>query len=134
MSPDVRGALYLDTHVAIWLRQGAIERLPGSVRRQLDGDSPLRVSPMVLFELDVLHEIRRLRESSTSVIGGLARDLGVTVCGLPFAAVAAAASEVTWTRDPFDRLIVAQAIAARARLVTRDRRIRRHSTVAYWGE
>lgn len=30
----------------------------------------------------------------------------------------------TWTRDPFDRLIVAQALEARCPLATKDSRIR----------
>jgi PIN domain nuclease of toxin-antitoxin system len=129
-----RGAdrLYLDTHVLIWLRRGELRRFPATVRRRLDYEPELRISPMVLVELDVLHEIGSLTESSTTLVGGL--DLGIKVCDLPFPAVAAAAAHLAWTRDPFDRLIVAQAVVAQAPLVTRDRTIHRHSAVAYWGD
>ena len=37
-----------------------------------------------------------------------------------------------WVRDPFDRLIVAQAIANEAPLVTKDEKIRRHYRRAVW--
>ena len=37
-----------------------------------------------------------------------------------------------WTRDPFDRLIAAQAIVADAPLVTADRTILEHLPLATW--
>ena len=42
------------------------------------------------------------------------------------------ALELNWTRDPFDRLIVAQAMAAGAALVTADHLIREHFVGAVW--
>lgn len=129
-----RWPLYLDTHVAIWLRRGDLHRFPRPVRERLDRDPELRISPMVVVEIDVLHQIGRLREGSAALVGALSRELGLKVCELPFPAVAAAAAHVGWTRDPFDRLIVAHAVAARAPLVTRDADIHRHSPVAYWGD
>jgi PIN domain nuclease of toxin-antitoxin system len=38
----------------------------------------------------------------------------------------------TWARDPFDRLIVANARARDAVLVTKDERILRHYPLAVW--
>ncbi|MEO8099159.1 MAG: PIN domain-containing protein [Acidobacteriota bacterium] len=57
------------------------------------------------------------------IVAHLAADIGLKVCDLPFAAVARQASEETWTRDPFDRIIVAQARVANATLITRDETI-----------
>jgi PIN domain nuclease of toxin-antitoxin system len=51
---------------------------------------------------------------------------------LPFTDVSAASLHQQWTRDPFDRLIVGQAIARGAKLVTKDRLIRRHFRGAVW--
>ena len=48
------------------------------------------------------------------------------MCTLPTASIVGAALLQTWTRDPFDRLITANAAAAAAVLVTRDRAMRRH--------
>ncbi len=46
--------------------------------------------------------------------------IGLQVCDLPFEEVAFQATAESWTRDPFDRIIVAQARLAKAVLVTRD--------------
>jgi PIN domain nuclease of toxin-antitoxin system len=43
-----------------------------------------------------------------------------------------AALPIHWTRDPFDRLIAAHAIASNARLDTKDRLIRQHCPNALW--
>jgi PIN domain nuclease of toxin-antitoxin system len=51
---------------------------------------------------------------------------------IPFADVVATALRLDWTRDPFDRLIVAQAIAEDANLATRDRVVRRNFKGAIW--
>ncbi|CAN5501715.1 hypothetical protein BH23ACT3_BH23ACT3_09460 [soil metagenome] len=43
-----------------------------------------------------------------------------------------AADSLPWTRDPFDRLIVADAIAAATPLLTRDDTIHANCDVAIW--
>jgi PIN domain nuclease of toxin-antitoxin system len=50
----------------------------------------------------------------------------------PSALVCATAVDMHWTRDPFDRLISAHALAAKAPLVTKDRTIRAHLPLAWW--
>jgi PIN domain nuclease of toxin-antitoxin system len=37
-----------------------------------------------------------------------------------------------WTRDPFDRLIAAQALVANATLVTKDTLMSKHCPAALW--
>jgi PIN domain nuclease of toxin-antitoxin system len=51
---------------------------------------------------------------------------------MPFRKVVDQAIAESWTRDPFDRLIVANAKAAAAPLVTRDERIRDNYSRALW--
>jgi PIN domain nuclease of toxin-antitoxin system len=43
-----------------------------------------------------------------------------------------AAQGLSWTRDPFDRLIAAHAIVADALLLTADETIRKHLPLATW--
>ena len=50
----------------------------------------------------------------------------------PYLVVARAAERLTWTRDPFDRLITAAAAAGEHPLVTRDPVIREHYAGAVW--
>ena len=126
--------IYLDTHTCAWLFLGRLSLLPKRVLERIDRADDLRISPMVAVELDFMHEIGRTAQPARTVVATLGTDLGLKVCDLPFPAVAAAATHLTWTRDPFDRLIVAQAVVAKAPLVTRDRSIHRNSAVAYWGD
>lgn len=58
---------------------------------------------------------------------------GVTLCSQSFPAVAAVATELEWSGDPFDRIIAAQAQCnAHSRLVTKDKLIRRNYARAVW--
>jgi PIN domain nuclease of toxin-antitoxin system len=82
--------------------------------------------------LELLHEIGRLRTSALTVVDTLATDIGLRVCDLPFRTVVEYAVKENWGRDPFDRLIVANAKAAGAPLLTKDARIRRHYSRAIW--
>lgn len=54
------------------------------------------------------------------------------VCDLPFIDVVRRALALSWTRDPFDRLIVAQAAVRQAPLVTKDRTIGRRYRAGVW--
>lgn len=122
---------YLDTHVVVWLYRGELKLLSKASREQMERDD-LLVSPAVLLELEYLSEIRRQRPSALTVIGALERDIGLQVCELPFATVVRQALEEKWGRDPFDRLIVAQARANNAPLITKDDKIRQHYRPALW--
>ena len=122
---------YLDTHVAVWLYEGDRTRLSRKAVEQIEVDS-LFVSPAVLLEIEYLHERNKLTVSGAGIIGALKRDIGLNVCELPFAIVAENALGLKWTRDPFDRLLVAHAMANDAPLITKDEKIRRHYKRAVW--
>jgi PIN domain nuclease of toxin-antitoxin system len=126
-------ALHLDTHVVIWLHGGATNLLPAAARARLSSTAPA-ISPMVLVELDLLHGIGRVTESALVVQQSLADSIGLTIAEQSFTAVARAASALSWTRDPFDRVIAAQSIAADALLLTGDQVIRAHLDRARWSE
>lgn len=122
--------IYLDTHAVVFVYEGDLGRLSGDALRAIEEEDDLRISPMVLLELELLHEIKRIRTAPRRLMESLANDIGLKICDAPFAAVANKASEERWTRDPFDRLIVAQARLAAAALITRDREIRTHYSAA----
>lgn len=66
---------------------------------------------MVLVELGYLYEIRRILVSPQEILVKLNAEVGLTVCDHPFPIIAEIALGETWTRDPFDRIIVAHAKA-----------------------
>lgn len=125
--------MHLDTHAVVWLYVDKDNAFPVAARRLIDTE-PLVVSPMVALELDLLYEVGRTAGPAEVVLAGLARTVGLVTSATPFADVARAATALTWTRDPFDRLICAQAVADNAILLTKDRRIRAHLTLARWDQ
>ena len=128
----VEALIYLDTHVALWLYSGDIELFSRPARLLLASSEELRISPLVLLEMEYLKEIGRLRESSDAVLSALETDIGLTVCDLEFAKVIRYAVKEKWTRDPFDRILVGHAALTGARLVTKDSTIRKHYRKAIW--
>jgi PIN domain nuclease of toxin-antitoxin system len=123
---------YLDTHALIWLNPGEAAGLSERARRAIDADDQLLLSPMVLLELENLHEIGRFRHSTEDWMINIGAYFGIQVCSYPFPLVMAQALREKWTRDPFDRIIVAQARARKAPLITSDRKILRHYDLAVW--
>ena len=114
--------IYLDTHTLIWLVVGELGRLSQQAQALLKKED-LLISPMVKLELEFLHEIKRIKFGSERFLEVAHKEAGVTVCSSAFEEVIAAACAEHWTRDPFDRIIVAQARVNRARLLSLDRGI-----------
>jgi len=113
-------SVYLDTHAAIFLHAGELERLGTEGKRQIESNDVL-ISPMVLLEMNYLYESGKVRYGAKEIYAALNATFGIRLCPIPFSDVALQALEVTWTRDPFDRMIVAQAqVNQHATLITRD--------------
>jgi PIN domain nuclease of toxin-antitoxin system len=123
--------IYVDTHVLAWLFAGDLDRFSTAALDVVEHER-LFISPMVGLELQFLFERRRASKPASEVLSALSAEAGLTVCDLPFTVVAARARDENWTRDPFDRLIVAQAQVRGAPLLTCDVRIRRHYPRAIW--
>jgi PIN domain nuclease of toxin-antitoxin system len=123
---------YLDTQVAVRLAAGDVKKLSRAAKLAIERYD-LLVSPMVRVELEYLHELGRCGADATSTLAFLQEKCGLAVCPMPFDDVARAACRETWTRDAFDRVIVAQARAAGdAYLITSDEHIRAHYPKAIW--
>jgi PIN domain nuclease of toxin-antitoxin system len=112
--------LYLDTHVAVCLEAGSLGKLT-SRGRDLIEVSPLLICPMVYLEFDYLYQRGRIRSSAATLYSNLNTHFGLSLCNHSFGAVAAMATEINWTSDPFDRLIVAQSKCnPKSKLLTAD--------------
>jgi PIN domain nuclease of toxin-antitoxin system len=106
--------ILLDTNALIWLEQGhpRMRSLARSTRR-------LYISPANLLELQFLSEAGRIRLRGASVVAIAENDRWV-LDDPPSASWFTAAVDLSWTRDPFDRLLVAHARLRRWRLATGD--------------
>lgn len=125
--------IYLDTHVVVWLYAGRLGELTRQAQAAIE-DHDLLISPMVLLELQYLHEIGRVNVPAETIVGTLAGEIGLQVCDQPFPRVAAAAAAETWTRDPFDRIIVGQARLRGLSLISKDAHIKSNYPRTLWLE
>ncbi len=124
--------VYLDTHIAAWLAQGEHRRLT-TIAKDAMNSATLRISPMALLELEYLYEVKRTIIPAVQIAAKLQAELGVEVCDFAYHKIVYAALGENWTRDAFDRTIVAHARAnGSSPLITADRRIRENYPGAVW--
>ena len=115
--------LLLDTHFLIWLVLGSkrLAEFPWIERHQ-----PWGVSPVSFLEIQFLAEIGRLSVRNPEFTGAVMEDPRFTVDDIPLLTVIRHGLRLNWTRDPFDRMLVAHSMARRIPFCTVDRRVRAH--------
>jgi len=123
--------IYLDTHCVAWLYAGLIERFTVVGRECLERED-IYISPIVALELQYLYEIQRIRVPSSEMIEYLKVVIDLQICPLEFYHVMTESLSLNWTRDPFDRIIVAQSIAGGGPLLTKDEVIRKNYDAVIW--
>lgn len=125
-------AFLLDTNVVVWLLTGNREAIPDPVVSALqDRANRVIVSAASTWEIAVKRSIGKL-----TLDDGWAPALGaLDVEQLPISSLhAEAVEQLPWHhRDPFDRLLVAQAIVERATLVSADARLGAYDAPVFWG-
>jgi PIN domain nuclease of toxin-antitoxin system len=123
---------YLDTHVVLWLAAGKVNRLSTKARGLLDR-SELLLSAMAYLELEYLYELGKTKFRAGDLLKKVEHETKLRLCDLPFPAIASAALDEKWTRDPFDRLIVANAKAnGFAWLISADEQMRKLYPRTVW--
>ena len=123
--------IYLDTHIVVWLYAGLLEKFSQSVKTILN-ENEIRISPIVRLELQYLYEIERVNVSANVIVADLSDRIGIRVCEKDFNAVVSQAMTFTWTRDPFDRVIVANAKLNDNILISKDLKILEYYDHARW--
>jgi PIN domain nuclease of toxin-antitoxin system len=111
--------ILLDTNALIWLLTGnkRIAKLPKREQRYY-------VSPVSLLELRFLNELGRIRFRGGDL--DISHDPRIVVDDPSAVQLFEHAWSVSWTRDPFDRLIVAHASLRGWRIATSDANIVSH--------
>jgi PIN domain nuclease of toxin-antitoxin system len=123
---------YLDTNAIIRLAHGRVGGI-GRDASRLVQRAELLISPMVVLELELLYEIKRVNVPSRDILLKVEHEIGSRVCDLSFASIASAARDEKWTRDPFDRMIVAHAKAnGFAWLISSDETITKNYPRTVW--
>jgi PIN domain nuclease of toxin-antitoxin system len=113
--------ILLDTNALLWLETGHARARPLTKPKQR-----LYVSPASLLEVQFLVELGRVRLRGAASRRDLADDDRWTLDEPPARVWFEEAISLPWTRDPFDRLIVAHALARDWKLATADTHILEH--------
>ena len=122
----------MDTNVVLFLIDPNSNRLTKRASQALERHE-LLVSPMVALELDYLYEAGRVLASSAIILGELYNTIDLRICSIPFDRIVKIAAKESWTRDPFDRLIVSNARAnGEAPLISSDSLIAAHYPNTIW--
>jgi len=123
--------ILLDTHVALWAIVDD-RRLPAEARKLIvDTDNLILVSAASIWEIAIKHALARSGPRAMPISGVRAlqyfQAAGYEM--LPITATHAAAVDGLEKRhhDPFDRMLVAQALFEPLRLVTHDAQVAQYS-------
>jgi len=114
--------LLLDTHVLIWWDEGA--RLRPEAGRAIREADQVYVSAVTGWEIAIKVALGRLHPRRTAAVA--AADSGFEELPVRLAHGEVLAELPPHHRDPFDRMLVAQAKTERLTLVTRDRALGRY--------
>ena len=122
---------HLDTHVILWLYDKLEAKFSPKIKKLIN-QNDLAISPIIRLELQYLKKIKRINEESDVIIDYLTEKIGLTVEEAPFDVVIKSAMKLGWTRDPFDRIIVATSQIKNSTLITADQIILNNYEKATW--
>jgi PIN domain nuclease of toxin-antitoxin system len=115
--------LLLDTHAVVWFLEGS-DKLRSEARTAIESAERVYVSAATIWEMAV--KVARGRLIAPSDFPDRLLDLGMLQLALEWEHARVAGGLPRHHRDPFDRMLVAQAIVERLTIVTRDEDIARY--------
>jgi PIN domain nuclease of toxin-antitoxin system len=120
--------ILLDTHTLIWALDET-SRLPKDVREAIQNpENEVLFSSASIWEIAIKARLGRADFGERPErIAAEAIDVGFTELPIGWRAASAVAELPLYHQDPFDRIIIAQAITAPAHLYTVDRRLAQYS-------
>lgn len=122
--------LLLDTHAALWWLVGD-ERFGEQAERCLtDADNQVLLSAAVVWEVAIKRSLGKLEapdDFAPTLLGAGAQPLGISLDH------AASVEHLPWHhRDPFDRLLIAQAGVERAAVISSDKAFLPYDVPLIW--
>jgi PIN domain nuclease of toxin-antitoxin system len=135
MKPSaVRGWL-LDTHTLLWMLYGD-RRLKSSARRIIDGELPLYYSAISFWEIALKRSAKgfdfEIESDWDILLPNELQSLGVLRLELEASDCRAIENLELHHRDPFDRMLIAQAMQRRIGILSKDPVFDSYSVVRVW--
>jgi len=128
-------SLLLDTCTFLWWAAGD-PGVPESVRERLrDPDEPVFLSAVSAWEVCVKHALGKLSLplAPSDYVPDRRKRFGISALPLEEADALCISKLPPLHRDPFDRMLVSQAIARGLTLVTPDPLVRAYPCLTWWG-
>lgn len=123
--------IFLDTHAAVWLYSGDLDLFSKKVLKQIE-EGRVCISHIVKLEMKFLYEIGRIKHTPDVIIDALTEEIGLTFSKNSFDRIINQAVHFDFNRDPFDRIIIADACISNALLVSKDEFIQKHYKNTIW--
>ena len=125
--------LLLDTHAFLWWLAGNT-RLPVTARRAIQDADNVIVSAATAWEITTKHRLGKLREAAA-----VAEDVAGAIAGQGFEELPISVDDAVRAgrlpgphRDPFDRMLVAQALSRNLTLVSVDEALDAYGVRRLW--
>ncbi len=126
-------ALLLDTHAFLWFVSGSL-LLPASLRSKIkDINQPCYLSVASLWEITIKQQIGKLKLTiSLQDLFGYADRNQIEIIPVTYDHLLVLSKLPRHHNDPFDRLIVSQAISEELTLISRDKELGRYNVKLHW--
>ena len=127
-------SLLLDTHVFLWWVSGN-PRLPASVIAAIEAEADVVVSAVTCYEITLKHALGRLPGADILVrnVAGVVALSGFRALAIGLDHAEAAGRLPLVHRDPFDRILAAQALVEAMALVSADTALDALGVTRVWG-
>ncbi len=120
----------LDTHALLWWMTN--DRRLSRRARDAIAKSDVLVSVVSAWEIEIKRGLGRIEVDTHGVLDEVTGTTGFAWLEIGPAHVAALADLPPLHRDPFDRMLVAQAQLEHVALISRDRDVRRYEVETIW--
>ncbi|MGH7821237.1 MAG: type II toxin-antitoxin system VapC family toxin [Candidatus Binatia bacterium] len=123
--------LLLDTHALVWALADPA-KLPARIRDDVrEPANEVFVSPANIWEIAIKHALGKI-DAEAEAIATAAAESGFKELPVRIPHTVRIASLPAIHRDPFDRLLIAQALVEELTLATRDRVFRSYGVTTRW--
>lgn len=126
-------AYLLDTHAFLWFISGD-NQLPASVRDKIkDINQPCFLSVASLWEITIKRQLGKLTlDIPLDELFEYAERNQIEIVQITYDHLIALSNLPNHHGDPFDRLIISQAISEKFVLITRDKGFKKYKVKQYW--
>jgi len=126
--------LLLDTHAFLWIAEGLADVSPHVLEAYRDRNNEVLLSVVSAWEIQVKLQAGKLElDDPLDELINTERDRnGLKILPVELAHVFALGELEMHHRDPFDRLLVAQAITEKAKLITVDGELAKYPVEILW--